>query len=53
MADPSEIDRFTPGGRLLLVPLEPIVAGADRTRFAIPPPWRKRLWRDPEAGGTD
>ncbi len=50
-ADPSDIDRFTPGRRLLLVPLEPIAAGGDRTRFAIPPPWRKKLWRDPEATG--
>jgi len=52
-ADPSGVDRLTPGRRLLLVPLEPIAAAGDRTRFAIPPPWRKLLWRDPEATGTD
>lgn len=49
------IDRVVPGGRIHLVPLEPIAAGADATgyRFAISPPWRKRVWRDPEASGTD
>jgi hypothetical protein len=46
------IDRFTPGNRVHLVPLEPI-AQTSTARFAIPPPWRKRLWRDPEAAGTD
>lgn len=44
--------RFVPGSRLHLIPLEPIAA-ADRIRFAVPPPWRKRVWRDPEAEGTD
>jgi hypothetical protein len=48
------IDRVTPGRRVHLVPLEPIAAGAgDAYRFAISPPWRKRVWRDPEAEGTD
>ena len=48
------IDRVTPGRRVHLVPLEPIAAeeGGDY-RFAISPPWRKRVWRDPEADGTD
>jgi hypothetical protein len=48
------IDRATPGGRVHLVPLEPIAAGADAAgyRFAVTPPWRKRVWRDPEAAGT-
>lgn len=48
------IDRVTPGRRVHLVPLEPIAAqeGAGY-RFAIRPPWRKRVWRDPEAEGTD
>lgn len=45
-------DRFTPGTRVHLVPLEPIAA-ADHSTFAISPPWRKRVWRDPEASGTD
>ena len=35
-----------------LVPLEPIAAD-DQARFAISPPWRKHVWRDPEAEGTD
>jgi hypothetical protein len=48
------IDRVTPGRRVHLVPLEPIAAGeGDAYRFAISPPWRKRVWRDPEASGTD
>lgn len=48
------IDRVTPGGRIHLVPLEPVGAGADAAgyRFAVSPPWRKRVWRDPEATGT-
>jgi hypothetical protein len=48
------IDRVTPGRRVHLVPLEPISEGeGDGYRFAISPPWRKRVWRDPEATGTD
>jgi len=48
------IDRVTPGRRVHLVPLEPIAAtDGDFYRFAISPPWRKRVWRDPEASGTD
>jgi len=46
------VDRFTPGRRVHLVPLEPIAA-TDASTFAIEPPWRKRVWRDPEAEGTD
>lgn len=44
--------RFVPGRRVHLIPLEEIAAG-DATPFAISPPWRKRVWRDPEAEGTD
>ncbi|HMJ73697.1 MAG TPA: hypothetical protein VK471_10070 [Solirubrobacterales bacterium] len=48
------IDRVTPGRRVHLVPLEPIAADEGAAyRFAISPPWRKRVWRDPEADGTD
>jgi hypothetical protein len=48
------IDRVTPGRRVHLVPLEPIAAEEGASfRFAIGPPWRKRVWRDPEAEGTD
>jgi hypothetical protein len=46
------VSRFTPGRRVHLVPLEP-VAAADDSTFAISPPWRKKVWRDPEAEGTD
>ncbi|HEX3173450.1 MAG TPA: hypothetical protein VHQ43_04430 [Solirubrobacterales bacterium] len=49
-----DIDRVTPGRRVHLVPLEPIAATVgDAYRFAITPPWRKHVWRDPEADGTD
>jgi hypothetical protein len=44
-------DRFTPGRRVHLIPLEPIAAG-DHSTFAISPPWRKQVWHDPEASGT-
>lgn len=44
--------RFTPARRVHLVPLEPIAAN-NSFRFAVSPPWRKRLWRDPEAERTD
>ena len=44
--------RFTPGRRVHLIPLEPIAA-AGGSRFAVSPPWRKRVWLDPEASGTD
>jgi len=48
------IDRLVPGGRVHLVPLEPIAEDDGETyEFAIDPPWRKRVWRDPEAEGTD
>lgn len=46
-------DRVTPAGRVHLVPLEPIVAEADAYRFAVSPPWRKAVWDDPEASGTE
>jgi hypothetical protein len=46
--------RFTPPRRLLLIPLDPEAAGEWRPpRFAIPPPWRKQVWGDPEAAGTN
>ena len=46
------VDRYTPGRRVHLIPLEPIAATTS-ARFAIAPPWLKRVWRDPEADGTD
>jgi hypothetical protein len=45
-------NRFIPGRRVHLIPLEPI-ATSDESTFAIVPPWQKHLWRDPEATGTD
>lgn len=48
----SRIDRIVPGRRVRLIPLEPIAATSNH-RFAISPPWRKRVWRDPEAAGTN
>lgn len=44
--------RFAPGSRVRLVPLEPIAEAGDAPSFAISPPWRKRVWVDPEATGT-
>jgi hypothetical protein len=45
-------DRFIPGRRVHLIPLEPIAA-TDTSTFAITPPWQKQIWLDPEAEGTD
>lgn len=47
-----ESERTTPAARLRLIPLEPIAA-EERTRFAVTPPWQKRVWFDPEYEGTD
>jgi hypothetical protein len=47
------VSRVTPRERLLLIPLEPIATRHPRVRFAITPPWRKLVWRDPEAEGTE
>jgi hypothetical protein len=48
------VDRVTPAREVHLVPLEPISAAeGDSYRFAVSPPWLKRVWRDPEASGTD
>lgn len=46
------IERLTPRNRVHLIPLEPIAAASD-ARFAINSPWQKKVWRDPEAPGTD
>ena len=51
-AGAGRTDRFTPGRRVHLVPLEPIAESA-RSAFAVSPPWRKKVWCDPEAEGTD
>ncbi len=50
----GNIDRIVAGRRVHLVPLEPVAAEEGAAfRFAVSPPWRKRVWRDPEASGTD
>lgn len=46
------IDRMTPRNRVHLIPLEP-VAATSTAHFTIHPPWQKKVWRDPEAEGTD
>jgi len=46
-----DVDRFTPGRRVHLVPLEQ-VAAETTAEFAVSPPWMKRVWLDPEAEGT-
>jgi hypothetical protein len=37
---------------LRLIPIETL-AGRDATSFAVSPPWRKRVFLDPEYSGTD
>lgn len=46
------VNRFTPGHRVHLIPLERIAAETD-ARFVVSPPWLKKAWLDPEAQGTD
>ena len=47
----ANVGHFTPGRRVHLVPLEQLAAETD-TRFAVSPPWLKKVWLDPEARGT-
>jgi hypothetical protein len=49
--DLVDVDRYTPGRRVHLIPLEDIAATSS-DRFAISPPWLKDVWLDPEAEGT-
>jgi hypothetical protein len=44
--------RWTAPGDLELIPIETLDTKARRTRFAIVPPWRKPVYRDPEDEGT-
>lgn len=47
------ITRATRGEDLELVPIEPLARGPEgATAFAIAPPWRKAVYRDPEDAGT-
>jgi hypothetical protein len=46
--------RWTPGSGLRLIPIEDVAGGRfGSTRFAVTPPWLKRVYRDPEYEGTD
>jgi hypothetical protein len=46
--------RWTRGADVRLVPLETLARGRwAETRFAVIPPWRKRVYTDPEYTGTD
>jgi hypothetical protein len=49
--DLTGADRYTPGRRVHLIPLED-VAPTSTAHFAISPPWLKQVWLDPEAEGT-
>jgi hypothetical protein len=44
--------RTTPRGNVKLIPIETL-PDRDSYSFAISPPWRKRVYRDPEYQGTD
>jgi hypothetical protein len=44
--------RTTPRGSIKLIPIETL-AHRDSYSFAISPPWRKRVYTDPEYDGTD
>lgn len=45
--------RWTPPDRIRLVPIPSLTRRERATRFAVTPPWRKRVSRDPEYAGTD
>jgi len=49
--DLTDSNRYTPGRRVHLIPLEDI-ATTSTAHFAISPPWLKEVWLDPEAEGT-
>jgi hypothetical protein len=44
--------RWTPAERLTLIPIETLDRADRHTRFAVVPPWRKPVYRDPEDQGT-
>lgn len=48
-----EPHRWTPAGAVRLVPVRALSERDRATRFAVAPPWRKRVTRDPEYTGTD
>ena len=43
--------RWTPPGALRLVPIESLTRS--RQSFMVTPPWRKRVYRDPDYAGTE
>lgn len=47
----ADANRYVPGHRIHLIPLESIAATSS-DQFAVSPPWLKEVWRDPEATGT-
>jgi len=49
---PPVRSRWTPASRLVLIPIETLESRALRTRFAVPPPWEKPVYRDREDEGT-
>ncbi len=49
---PPTPPRWTPASHLMLIPIETLDDDALRARFAIVPPWRKPVYRDPEDQGT-
>ena len=51
--EPAEFARITNPRRLGVIPLEPVAEAEAATAFAVTPPWRKRVWLDPEYEGTD
>jgi hypothetical protein len=48
-----DLDRVTPGDRVHLIPLERLLDAGESSRFAVVPPWLKRVWSDPEAEDTE
>lgn len=48
----GDLQRWTPGSRLLLIPIEPLADSESTTPFAVTPPWLKAVYTDPEAEGT-
>jgi hypothetical protein len=52
VVDSARLERFTLRDDLRLVPGERLSERARANRFAISPPWRKTVWRDPSDTGT-
>jgi hypothetical protein len=48
-----DYDRLVRSGQVHLIPLEQLAASGRMPHFAISPPWRKHVWRNPEAEGTE